>query len=318
MKSFHELKEDEVLALAISNEEEDSRIYMNFAQKLRDEYPATAKMFEDMAAEEQEHKNVLLDMYRRKFGERMPYITRQDVRGFMKRRPIWLLDKLRVDTMRKQAAIMEIEAGEFYADAATRAQDVDVRKLLGDLALIEKGHEMKAAEAEEKNVTPDRREEEAAVERQIFVLQIVQPGLAGLIDGSISTMAPIFAAAFATHDTHNTFLIGMAASIGAGISMGITEAMSDDGKITGRGHPWVRGLACGIMTTLGGLGHTLPYLIPHFWAATGVAGVVVAMELIAISWVRWKYMETPFSSAMVQVILGGILVLLTGILIGSA
>lgn len=318
MKKFSELTEQEVLALAITNEEEDSRIYLNFAQRLRDDYPSTARMFEDMAAEEQDHKNMLLDMYRQKFGDHLVYITRQDVKGFLKRSPVWLMDKLRIDTVRRQAAIMEIEAGEFYADAASRAQDVDVRKLLGDLALIEKGHEMKAAESEEKNLPDSKRSEEDEIAHRLFVLQIVQPGLAGLIDGSVSTMAPIFAAAFATHNSWDAFLVGMAASIGAGISMGLTEAMSDDGAITGRGQPWVRGLACGIMTTIGGLGHTLPYLIPSFWLATAIAGILVVIELLAISWIRWKYMESSFSAATIQVILGGLLVILTGILIGSA
>jgi rubrerythrin len=318
MKRFSDLREDEVLALAVTSEEEDSRIYLNFAQRLRDDYPATAQMFEEMAAEEQEHKNMLLELYRQKFGDRMPYITRQDVSGFLKRRPLWLMEKLRIETVRRQAAIMEIEASQFYADAATRAQDVDVRKLLGDLALTEKGHEARAAQIEEKNLSTDHKAEEDAIARRLFVLQIVQPGLAGLIDGSISTMAPIFAAAFATQNSMDAFLVGMAASLGAGISMGITEAMSDDGAVTGRGHPWVRGTACGVMTAVGGLGHTLPYLITDFWTATTVAGIVVAIELWAIAWLRWKYMDTPFVSAMVQVILGGILVLLTGILIGSA
>jgi rubrerythrin len=318
MKKFSELKEHEVLALAITSEEEDSKIYLNFAQKLRDDYPATANMFEDMAKEEQDHKNMLYDMYRTKFGDHIPYITRQDVKGFMKRNSIWLLDGLRIDTIRKQAAMMEIEASSFYENAAARAQDIDVRKLLGDLALIEKGHEIKANESEERHLSTDAKLEEDHAARRIFVLQIIQPGLAGLIDGSISTMAPIFAAAFATQNSMDAFLVGMAASLGAGISMGITEAMSDDGVVTGRGHPWVRGLACGIMTTVGGLGHTLPYLIPSFWLATSVAGIVVAIELFAIAWIRWRYMESSFISAVIQVVLGGILVLLTGILIGSA
>jgi rubrerythrin len=318
MKKFSELKEYEVLALAIASEEEDSKIYLNFAQKLRETYPATARLFEDMAAEEQDHKNMLLDMYRRKFGDHLPYITRQDVKGFMKRRPIWLLDGLRIDTIRKQAALMETETSQFYENAAAKAQDVDVRKLLGDLALIEKTHEHKALESEEKHLTSDHKSEEDQAARRLFVLQIVQPGLAGLIDGSISTMAPIFAAAFATQNSMDAFLVGMAASLGAGISMGITEAMSDDGIVTGRGHPWIRGLACGIMTTVGGLGHTLPYLISSFWVATALAGIIVAVELFAIAWIRWRYMESSFSSAVIQVVLGGILVLLTGILIGSA
>lgn len=228
------------------------------------------------------------------------------------------MENLRIDVIRRQAELMELEAGQFYARAAAQAQDVEVRKLLGDLALIEQGHEAKAAAIEHKNVPADEREAEKQTSHRLFVLQIVQPGLAGLIDGSISTLAPIFAAAFATHSSHETFLIGLAASIGAGISMGITEAMSDDGEITGRGHPMIRGWACGLMTAIGGLGHTLPYLITDFWTATTVAAVVVLIELWAIAWIRWKYMETPFHSAVVQIVLGGALVLLAGILIGGS
>jgi erythrin-vacuolar iron transport family protein len=317
LKTLAELTEPEVLALAISNEEEDSRIYMNFAQKLRAEYPATAQLFDEMAAEEQDHKNMLLDMYSRRFGTHLPYITRQDVRGFLKRRPLWLMDNLRIDAVRKQAELMEFEAAQFYTKAAEMARDVDVRKLLGDLALIEKHHEARAQDIENKAVPEDAKSEEEEVARRLLLLQIVQPGLTGLIDGSISTLAPIFAAAFATHSSSDAFLVGLAASIGGGISMGLTEAMSDDGEITGRGHPWVRGLACGGMTAVGGLGHTLPYLIQDFWTATAVAVAIVLVELIAISWIRWKYMETPFHSAMVQIVLGGALVLGAGILIGG-
>ena len=316
MKRFSDLKENEVLALAISSEEEDSRIYATFANRLREEFPSTAKMFDEMVKEEQVHKNRLLDLYRAKFGERMPYITRQDVRGFLKRRPIWLLENLRIDAVRRQAAMMEIEAYNFYSRAAERSQDVDVRKLLGDLALEESGHAAKAESAEQQALPAHEKESEDAMARRLFLLQIVQPGLAGLIDGSISTMAPIFAAAFATHQSHDALLVGLAASIGSGISMGITEAMSDDGALSGRGKPWVRGTTCGIMTTAGGLGHTLPYLISDFWTATIVAGILVIIELWAICWIRWKYMETPFTSALVQVVLGGLLVILTGIVIG--
>jgi len=318
MKRFADLKENEVLALAISSEEEDAHIYMNFANRLRDDFPATAKIFEAMVEEEQQHKNRLLELYRAKFGERMPYITRQDVRGFMKRRPIWLMEKLRIDAVRRQAEMMETEAANFYERAAERSQDVDTRKLLGDLALEEKTHIAKAGELERKILSRGEKRSEDEAARRLFLLQIVQPGLAGLIDGSVSTMAPIFAAAFATHQSKDALLVGLAASIGSGISMGITEAMSDDGALTGRGHPWVRGTACGLMTTAGGLGHTLPYLITDFWTATAVAIIIVLFELWAISWIRWKYMETPFTSAIAQVVLGGALVLLTGILIGSS
>lgn len=318
MKTFTKLTEPEILALAITSEEEDSQIYLSFANRLRADYPSTAQMFEDMAAEEQTHKNMLLDLFQKRFGGRLPYITRQDVRGFMKRNPIWLMENMRIEEVRQQAEIMEIEAATFYSKAAIMAQDVEVRKLLGDLAIAEQGHEAKALEIERKNVSNDDKVTEAEASKRIFVLQVVQPGLAGLIDGSISTLAPIFAAAFATHNSHDAFLVGLAASVGAGISMGITEAMSDDGAITGRGSPWTRGIVCGLMTTIGGLGHTLPYLIPDFWTATVTACVIVAIELVAISWIRFKYMETPIVSAMVQVLFGGALVLAVGILIGIA
>lgn len=317
MKQFKDLTEAEILALAISSEEEDSRIYLTFANRLRADYAATADMFVEMAKEEQEHKNALLDLYKRRFGEQIPYITRQDVRGFMKRRPLWLMDKLRVDAVRRQAAMMEIEAAAFYTKAAEQVQDVDARKLLGDLALVEQGHEAKAADIEANTVDASAKAHEDKVAQRAFLLQIVQPGLTGLIDGSVSTLAPIFAAAFATHNSADAFVVGLAASIGSGISMGLTEGLADDGALTGRGHPWLRGAVCGVMTTVGGLGHTLPYLIHDFWTATIVAGIIVVLELLAISWIRWKYMETPFHSAIVQVVLGGVLVLLTGILIGG-
>lgn len=318
LKHFADLTEPEVLALAIANEEEDSRIYLNFANRLRDQFPGSAKVFEEMAVEEQGHRHMLLDLFEKKFGKEMPYITRADVRGFLKRRPVWLMEGLRIDVARRQAEIMELEASQFYARSAERARDVDVRKLLGDLSEIEKKHESLAAKLGEANVTLDVKAEEEATRKRLLVLQVVQPGLAGLIDGSVSTLAPIFAAAFATQNTWETFLIGLAASVGAGISMGLTEAMSDDGAITGRGSPWLRGVVCGVMTAIGGLGHTLPYLIPDFWTATIVAGIVVIFELWAIAWIRWKYMETPFTRAVVQIVLGGMLVLGAGIVIGAS
>lgn len=318
LKRYSDLMEPEVLALAITNEEEDARIYLTFAAKLRSLYPRSAAVFEEMAAEEQEHRHMLLQMFEAKFGKELPHITRQDVRGFLKRRPIWLADGLRLEAARQQAELMELEASRFYASAAERARDTDVRKLLADLAEIESKHESLAAKLGEMTLTTDVRAQEESTRKRLFVLQIVQPGLAGLIDGSVSTLAPIFAAAFATHNSWDAFLVGMAASIGAGISMGLTEALSDDGEITGRGHPWIRGAACGVMTTIGGLGHTLPYLLKDFWLATAIAGVIVAVELAAIAYIRWRYMDTPFTSALVQVVLGGVLVLLTGIFIGSS
>jgi rubrerythrin len=317
MKRFEDLSEAETLALAIANEEEDSRIYATFAMRLRRDFPATAAVFDGMATEENGHRNQLLALYERKFGPELPLITRQDVRGFLRRNPIWLAEDLRIDQVRRQTSVMELEAGEFYARAAERARDTEVRRLLGDLALIERKHEAVAQRLEQTHLTEAARAGENETSRRLLVLQIVQPALAGLIDGSVSTLAPIFAAAFATHSTHETFLVGLAASVGAGISMGLTEAMSDDGAITGRGRPWIRGLACGLATMLGGLGHALPYLIPDFWTATAVAAVVVVVELIAIAWIRWRYMETPFTGALVQIVLGGLLVLLAGIFIGS-
>lgn len=318
MKRLAELTEAEVLALAIANEEEDARIYATYAMRLRGNYPASAAIFDGMAQEEQRHRGLLLEIYDRKFGKELPYITRADVRGFLKRHPLWLADDLRIDAVRRQVGVMELEAGQFYARAAALARDVDVRRLLGDLALIEQKHEALAERLTATHLTETARDQEKAVARRLYVLQIVQPALAGLIDGSVSTLAPIFAAAFATHNSADAFLVGLAASIGAGISMGLTEALSDDGEITGRGKPWIRGAACGVMTTVGGLGHTLPYLIRDFWTATAVAAVVVVLELIAIAWIRWRYMETPFHSAITQVVLGGVLVLLTGIFIGSS
>ena len=317
MKRFSDLNEAEILALAISNEEEDARIYLQFANRLRADFPGSAKIFEAMAQEEHGHRHRLMETYTAKFGDTLPYITRQDVKGFLKRNPIWLLDNLRIETVREQAEAMELEAARYYAKAAERTHDAEIRTLLADLAEEEKRHES-LAESLESKLPADLKRSEDETSRRLFVLQIVQPALAGLIDGSVSTLAPIFAAAFATMNSWDAFLVGLAASIGAGISMGLTEALSDDGEITGRGHPWVRGAACGVMTTVGGLGHTLPYLIPDFWVATVLAIAVVAVELAVISWIRYRYMDTPLLSAAFQVMVGGALVFIAGILIGSS
>jgi len=317
-KNFKDLSEREILALAISLEEEDGRVLGDLAEGLRDKYPATAKMFEEMQVEESEHRRTLIDTYRQRFGEHIPLIRRQDVKGFVEHRPIWLVRPLGVDAARKQVAIMELETLRFYEHAVQRVTDASVRKLLGDLADIERKHHAKAESLEEKHLTPDAREEEDISHRRLFVLQIIQPGLAGLMDGSVSTLAPLFAAAFATHNTASAFLVGLAASIGAGISMAFAEALSDDGSLTGRGYPWVRGLVTGLMTTAGGIGHTLPFLIPNFHIAITAAVAVVAVELAVISYVRHRYMDTPFLSAAFQVGVGGILVFVAGILIGSS
>jgi erythrin-vacuolar iron transport family protein len=317
MKRFADLNEQEVLALAISNEDEDNRIYRSFADGLRASYPDTAAMYDKMAEEEIGHRDMLLELHRKKFGEFLPLIRRQDVKGFVPRRAIWLNRPLGLDAVRKFAEEMEFETARFYRRAAEAAHDSAVRDLLTRLAAAEDKHEQLAQELGKK-LDPSARASEDETARRLFVLQYVQPGLAGLMDGSVSTLAPLFAAAFATHNTWATFLVGLAAAIGAGISMGFAEALSDDGSLTGRGAPWVRGTVCGLMTAVGGLGHTLPYLIPHFYTATVLAFVVVAIELVAISWIRTRYMDTPFLQAAFQVVIGGVLVVAAGILIGSS
>jgi rubrerythrin len=315
-RSFDSLSEDEILALAIGAEEEDSRIYLAYADNLRDRYPASAKVFEDMAEVEQAHKNMLIEMFRSRFGERIPLIRREHVRGFYSRKPDWLVRNLPLEEVRQQAQVMEDQAYRFYTQAAKRVSDASTRRLLGELALAEQGHEEIARTLGEKHVGAETKKEEDDTAHRQFILTYVQPGLAGLMDGSVSTLAPIFAAAFATQDTWSTFLIGLSASVGAGISMGFTEAAHDDGRISGRGSPVKRGLASGIMTAIGGLGHALPYLIPHFWTATMLAVVVVFVELWAIAFIQNRYMETPFMRAVMQVVLGGSLVLAAGIIIG--
>ncbi|MDQ1848679.1 ferritin family protein [Gemmobacter fulvus] len=316
-RRFSDLSEQEVLALAISSEEDDGRIYRSYAQRLRSEYPATAAVFDGMAVEEDQHRQQLIDLHRSRFGEVIPLIRREHVAGFYARRPVWLMENLSLTTIRAEAGAMEAQAEAFYLRAAQATQDAATRKLLGDLAAAEAGHQ-KSAEGLEQNMLSDdgRSDEDRSAHRQ-FILTWVQPGLAGLMDGSVSTLAPIFATAFATQDTWTTFLVGTAASVGAGISMGFTEAAHDDGVLSGRGSPWKRGLASGVMTTLGGMGHALPYLIPDFWTATTLAMIVVFVELWAIAWIQNRYMETPFLRAALQVVLGGALVFAAGALIGG-
>ena len=323
MKNFADLTEREVLAVAISSEEEDSRIYMSFAEDLKDRYPDSAKLFEEMAEEERGHRHRLLEMYEERFGPHLPPIRREDVKGFLRRRPIWLTKNLPLDTIRKEVETMELQAEQFYAKASDTAEDVGVRRLLGDLAEEERGHENLAVKLTDQILKPDVREAEDRTRRRMFVLQYVQPGLAGLMDGSVSTLAPLFAAAFATHQNWQTFVVGLAASLGAGISMAFAEALSDDGSLTGRGSPWLRGTVTGVMTAVGGLGHSLPYLVPDswpnaFWIATAIAGIVVFFELWAIAFIRARYMDTPFLQAVFQVVLGGVIVLGVGIVIGAS
>ncbi|TWG91366.1 rubrerythrin [Mesorhizobium sp. J18] len=317
-RSFDSLSEQEILALAISSEEDDGRIYQSYADGLRENYPQSAKIFDGMAEEEDRHRRSLIDLYRSRFGEHIPLIRREHVRGYYERKPDWLVRPLGLDKVRTQAEAMEEQAHRFYVEAAKRATDAATRKLLGDLAAAERSHESLARRLTATHAPTEVQDEEKARERRQFILTYVQPGLAGLMDGSVSTLAPIFAAAFATHDTWQTFLVGLSASVGAGISMGFTEAAHDDGKLSGRGSPIKRGLASGIMTAIGGLGHALPYLISSFWTATALAVAVVFVELWAIAFIQNRYMETPFLRATFQVVLGGALVFGAGVLIGNA
>ena len=316
-KRFKDLSEQEVLALAISSEEDDARIYRDYAEQLRDEYPDSAAIFDGMAEEENEHRRRLIDLHRSRFGEVIPLIRREHVSGYYARRPVWLIENLSLERIRQEAAAMEQDAEKFYLAAAARTSDAATRQLLGDLAAAEAGHQGNAQDLTERHLDDDIRSDEDSRAHRQFLLTWVQPGLAGLMDGSVSTLAPIFATAFATHNTWTTFLVGLAASVGAGISMGFTEAASDDGELSGRGSPIKRGLASGVMTTVGGLGHALPYLITDFWTATVVAIIVVFVELWAIAWIQNKFMETPFFRAAFQVVLGGALVFAAGVLIGS-
>ncbi len=316
-RNFKDLTEREILALAVSLEEEDGRVYADFADGLRETYPATAKLFDDMGAEESEHRASLIATYRKRFGEHIPLIRRQDVKGFVQRRPFWLTRPLKIENVRKQAELMELETRQFYQKAVGQVTDAGIRKLLGDLEEVERKHQV-AAEAMSESITPTVKKTEDEAQRRLFVLQIVQPGLAGLMDGSVSTLAPVFAAAFATRNSHDAFVVGLAASIGAGISMAFAEALSDDGSLTGRGRPMLRGAVTGLMTAAGGIGHTLPFLLTNFHVAFMAAVIIVAAELATIAWIRNRYMDTPLLSAAFQVVVGGVLVFAVGIWIGSS
>ena len=317
-KTLNDLTVQEVLALAIQSEEEDGRIYADLARRIGADFPETGKTLQAMHEEEDGHRHRLIELYRARFGEHIPLIRRQDVRGFITRKPLWLHAILTVAMVRREVENMERDARAFYQAAVAQTSDAAVRQLLGDLAAEESRHHDLAGSMAERQKTSGATDQENESERRRFVLQVVQPGLAGLMDGSVSTLAPVFAAAFASHNSWTAFLVGMAASIGAGISMGFAEALSDDGVLSGRGHPWTRGLVCGAMTMAGGIGHTLPFLITSFYYAMCVAVVVVAIELAVIAWIRHRYMDTPLLSATFQVVVGGVLVFLVGILIGSA
>lgn len=317
-RRFKDLSAQEVLALAIIAEEEDARLYQEYARLLRPNYPSAAADLDRMRAEEDNHRARLLQLYQDKFSGEIPLIQRRDVKGFFDRKTLLPLGPDLPARVRRQVYAMELQAQRFYMRAASQTADPELRQLLSNLAAEERKHEKTSAQLTPEKQTLSESEEELRIARELFVLQVIQPGLAGLMDGSVSTLAPIFAAAFATHLSWPTFLVGVAASVGAGISMGFAEALSDDGSLTGRGHPALRGVICGIMTFLGGVFHTLPFLIPHFGAATAVATLIVLVELFVIAWIRNKYMDTLFSTAVVQVVVGGVLVFLCGILIGSA
>jgi erythrin-vacuolar iron transport family protein len=316
-RRFFDLSEQEVLALAIASEEDDAQIYRSFAERLRADYPASAAVFDGMAVEEDHHRRALIDLHATRFGPVIPLIRREHVAGFYARKPVWLAANLSLDAIRGEARAMEQQAATFYTRAASRTTDAATRKLLGDLAAAEAGHDRQAGALQAEHLGGDGKETEDATAKRQFILTWVQPGLAGLMDGSVSTLAPIFATAFATQDTWTTFLVGTAASVGAGISMGFTEAAHDDGVLSGRGSPFKRGLASGVMTTLGGMGHALPYLIADFRTATTLAIAIVFVELWAIAWIQNRYMETPFLRAALQVVLGGALVFAAGVLIGG-
>jgi erythrin-vacuolar iron transport family protein len=318
MKDFDQLNEQEIIALAISLEEEDEHFYSDLSEVIRQEFPSSAVMFDGMRLEESNHRRSLIELYRQKFGEHIPFIRRQDVRGFIERQSVWLYQPINLEKIRKQIGVMEMETCQFYEKAAKRTQDASIRQLLDDLGQAEQVHVNRAEDLEHKNISDNVRVQESESQRRLFLLQIIQPGLAGLMDGSVSTLAPLFAAAFATHNTWDAFLVGLAASVGAGISMGFAEALSDDGALTGRGHPWIRGGICGLMTAIGGIGHTLPFLIPNFNLALTISFIVVVTELFVIAWIRHRYMDTPKFSAIVQVMLGGVLVFLAGVLIGNS
>jgi rubrerythrin len=317
-RRFKDLSSQEVLALAISLEEEDGRIYQEYARVLRPDFPLLASRLDAMRQEEDGHRHRLIELFERKFGREIPLIRRDDIRGFVERKSPHSLRPLSPQEVRERVALMEVETERFYSRAVQHVTDSDLRQLLGDLAEEERRHESLAEQLAPARQSEAERKAEQEGSRRLLILQVVQPGLAGLMDGSVSTLAPLFAAAFATRIPWESFLVGLAASVGAGISMGFAEALSDDGSLSGRGRPLLRGIVCGGMTFLGGIGHALPFLIPDFWIATSVATLVVAIELVVIAWIRNHYMDTPFLAAFFQVVVGGVLVFLTGILIGSS
>lgn len=317
-RRFSDLSERDVLALAISSEADDAHVYDDYAEALRKDFPDTAKVFEGMAAQERGHNATLTKEYERRYGGHVPLIRRESIAGYYNRRPAWVVVNLGIDRIREEVGRMEDESANFYLHALKKASDPGTRTLLESLYRTELQHEEIAGSLAERYLPVDKKAEEDEKARRQFVLTWVQPGLAGLMDGSVSTLAPIFATAFATQNSHTTLLVGLAAAVGAGISMGFTEAVHDDGVISGRGSPLKRGIASGTMTAVGGLGHALPYIIPEFWTATVIAIAIVFVELWAIAFIQNRYMETPFWRSVFQVVLGGVLVLAAGIFIGGS
>ena len=331
-RSFKDLTPPEIIALAISLEEEDSRILQEFARILRPNYPKAAVELDEMRREEDGHRHQLVDLFRKKYGEEIPLVNRQDVKGFVHRDTIFSMQPWDIERIRRYVALMELETERFYTRSAAKTSDAEVRQILGDLAEAERHHEARSSALSPDEQPSDEKHEESRISRQLFVMQVIQPGLVGLMDGSVSTLAPLFAAAFATHrlamagqlahvgssETWPTFLVGLASSVGAAISMGFAEALSDDGSLTGRGQPLLRGFVCALMTFAGGIFHALPFLIIDFKIATPLAICVGVVELFIIAWIRNRYMQSPFVSTAIQVIAGGALVFFAGVLIGSS
>ena len=316
-KKFQDLNDNEILSLAIDSLEEDIKLYDEYSSHFLINYPETSKMFKQMSILKNKNRKKLVELHKKKFGETLNITNQKEIANYFKRKPEWLVIKNSIEKVRNEIIEMETLSAKFYNSFAKKSQNIEIRNLLIDLALMSREQKDNAKLILLNAQKSRSAKEEVTRDKRQFILTWVQPGLAGLMDGSVSTLAPIFATAFATKDSHTTLLVGLAASIGAGISMGFTEAVHDDGVISGRGSPIKRGFASGIMTTIGGLGHALPYLISDFYVATVIAMFFVLVELWAIAWIQAKYMEIKFTKAVFQVVFGGSLVLAAGILIGG-
>ena len=316
-KKFQDLNDNEILSLAIDSLEEDIKLYDEYSSHFLINYPVTSKMFKQMSILKNKNRKKLVELHKKKFGETLSITDQKEIANYFKRKPEWLVIKNSIEKVRNEIVEMETLSAQFYNSFAKKSQNIEIRNLLIDLASMCREQKDNAKLILLNAQKSRSAKEEVTKDKRQFILTWVQPGLAGLMDGSVSTLAPIFATAFATKDSHTTLLVGLAASIGAGISMGFTEAVHDDGVISGRGSPIKRGFASGIMTTIGGLGHALPYLITDFYVATVIAMFFVLVELWAIAWIQAKYMEIKFTKAVFQVVFGGSLVLAAGILIGG-